>query len=529
MEKHHHHEILDAMRRPDFYPHAAAAIELRQTHISTVFLTGPYVYKVKKPVNLGFLDFSTLASRRHYCEQELILNRRLSHGVYLEVLPITLDGNGYTLDGTGQVVEYAVKMRQLSDQDAMVRHLKQGCLDDGQMDRLVRILADFYLKTAIITEMPSGIRPVTENFEALEPFVGVFIDQEPFDKIRTSALNFYEDRQKLFQRRVTQGKIRDGHGDLRTDHIYLTPDGIQIIDCIEFNETLRHQDIISDLAFLAVDLEENHALPMVRRLMGGYVQHSGDLNAVPLLDFYRCYRSMVRCKVSCLRLQQLDPYTLAYKKLIAGAEKYLAMAHAYATAFSRPIMWIICGLPASGKSTIAAEMAEIYGFRLLRSDLIRKEMFDSGLDAGGPAAFERGIYTTQATATTYDHMLSTAAECIEKDNGVVLDATFSGAAWRAAALDTAEHAGAIPVFIECRASRPVLSARLKQRDTEPSLSDARMEHLDDLLKRYEPFTGAAYDHRRIVNTELPLKACLSAILLDNDPPSADGRKGGHHV
>lgn len=529
MEKNHHNEIIECMLDPAFYPHSTICVELRQTHISSVFLTGDFVYKVKKPVDLGFLNFSTLADRRHYCEQEIRLNRRLSREVYLEVLPITSDGTGYAIDGSGDTVEYAVKMRQLDDRNALAQQLKRGDFGRAEMDRLVNVLTNFYDRAATLSEVPAGIRPVEENFEVLQAFVGGYINGDVFEKVRTSTLEFYERRRNLFVRRVAQGKIRDGHGDLRTDHIYLTPDGIQIIDCLEFNESLRSQDIISDLAFLAIDLEENHAKSMADWLIRGYLEHSGDLNAVALLDFYRCYRAMVRCKVSCLRLQQLDPYTLPYKRHIAAAENYLAMAETYAAAFSRPLMWIVCGMPASGKSTIAAALAEVFDFRTLRSDRIRKKLFDRSETSGAHAAFEGGIYTTEATAITYDHMLSAAPQCLKNDQGVVLDATFSDAAWRKAAIRTAELAGATPVFVECQASPEVLSARLRQRDTEPSLSDARLEHLPDFVKHYTPFEGQPYADHRVVNTERPLQACLRAILLGNDQPPATGRNGGNHV
>ena len=305
MEKNHQAEILETMMQADFYPHPVETIERRETHISTVFLTGPFVYKIKKPVDLGFLDFTSLEKRQHYCLQEIALNRRLSHGVYIDAVPITCHDGTYALNGSGETVEFAVKMHQLAETDSMQQRLKRATLDDGDIESLVRLLVGFFAQTATIDDVdPSGTLAWEENLQRAEPFAGVWIDRRQFEFVRSAARSFYRRHQNLFQRRRRDGKIKDGHGDLRTDHIYFTTTGIQIIDCIEFNDTLRVLDIISDLAFLVMDLEYNHFPETARSLIRWYVKQTDDVGALPLLDFYRCYRAMVRCKVSCFRLRE---------------------------------------------------------------------------------------------------------------------------------------------------------------------------------------------------------------------------------
>ena len=373
MEENHQTKIIKAMSRPGFYPHAVESIERLETHISTVFLTGPFVYKIKKPVEMGFLDFSSLEKRRHYCLQEVALNRRLSSSVYIDTVPITHSNGRYNINGSGEAVEFAVKMRQLAETDSMQDRLKRATLDDGNIEALVRLLVGFYAQAPTDPETKSSDGFAWEqNLREVEPFAGVWINRQSFEFVRSAAYSFYRMHKSLFQRRRQDGRIKDCHGDLRTSHIYFTKTGIEIIDCIEFNHHLRYLDIISDLSFLAMDLEYHHFLEAAWTLIRFYIEQTDDIGALPLLNFYRCYRAMVRCKVSCLRLRETDNWSANHDAMRVDAGRYLAMAHDYATSFSRPILWVVCGLPASGKSTIASALAEVFDISVVRSDVIRK-------------------------------------------------------------------------------------------------------------------------------------------------------------
>jgi aminoglycoside phosphotransferase family enzyme len=241
-------EIFQAMARPDFYPHDVSTIEQRETHISKVFLTGEYAYKIKKPVYLEFLDFTTLEKRRHYCQQEVTLNQRLTSDVYLDVVPITLKKGRYYLAGPGEAVEYTVKMRQLPEKFSMRQLVRRGKLDRDSVDELARVLAKFYQQSSTgdnINNLGTWSTICTnteENFSQTEQFTGNLLDEHMFLIIRAATRSFLIRRKALFDRRVERDKIRDCHGDLRTGHIYFS-DGIQIIDCIEFNDRFRYADI----------------------------------------------------------------------------------------------------------------------------------------------------------------------------------------------------------------------------------------------------------------------------------------------
>ncbi len=527
MEKSHQAEIFESMMHPGFYPHPVASIERRETHISTVFLTGALVYKIKKPVDLGFLDFTSLEQRRHYCLQEVALNRRLSSGVYIDAIPITRGDRTYTLNGSGPAVEFAVKMHQLADTDSMLHGLKRATLDDSHLEALVRLLVGFYAQAATDSqEHASDALAWEENLQRVEAFAGVWIDRRPFAFVRSAARSFYQQHKSLFQRRRQAGKIKDCHGDLRTDHIYFTKTGIQIIDCIEFNQHLRHLDVISDLAFLAMDLEFNHFPQTARRLIRLYVEQTEDLGALPLLDFYRCYRAMVRCKVCCLRLQETARPSPDQDRLRAAAGGYLAMAQNYAAAFSRPILWLVCGLPASGKSTIAKALAKVFNLGVIRSDVIRKRLFGDATGPSAEGAFGKGIYSAYASEVTYERMLALAQEDLKKGTSAIIDATFSRTSRRIQALRMAENRQARPVFVECRAAEAVLAARLLQRDTEPSVSDARLIHLEAFKKRFTPMARLGNEIHILVDTENPMAVCLRHILLAVALENGGNPKGG---
>ena len=527
MRANHQKAILTAMMDPGFYPHRVDTITCLETHISTVFLTGPYVYKVKKPVNLGFLDFTSLEKRTHYCQQEVSLNRRLSTGVYLDVLAITWQKGGYTLNGTGEIIETVVKMRQLNEADAMLPQLQQSRLTDRDILKLVDCLVDFYARTpSFDPPKATGRAAWEENLQLMEPFAGGIIDQEEFSFVSSAARAFYNRQKRLFQRRVENGMIRDGHGDLRCDHIYFTSHGIQIIDCIEFNDSLRILDTISDLAFLAMDLEYNGFVYPARLLIREFIRRTDDVNALPLLDFYRCYRAMVRCKVSCFMLQEISLSTTRRQRLKTAADAYLTLAHEYATTFSRPTLWVVCGLPASGKSTLAKALADVYDLKVIRSDVVRKELFAHPKEPSGNRDFEEGVYSAYATEVTYNHLFALAREILKKGHDVIIDATFSRDLHRREALRMAAQSQALTVFVECRATESILAERLLRRETEPSISDARLPHLKRFKQRYEPIADIEPAIHIPVDTKASIEACLRQVLLGDSLWNGLTAKGG---
>jgi aminoglycoside phosphotransferase family enzyme/predicted kinase len=465
MEPSQHRSLLKAMMHPGFYPRRVDAVKRCETHISTVFLTGPYAYKIKKPVSFGFLDFSSPEKRAVYCFEEVSLNRRLPSGVYRDVVPIACHEGKYVINGAGEMVEHDVKMRPLDEEDAMLARLQRAELGNREIEELADLLIGFYTTTPPATQ-EEGFLAWEDNFKLMEAFAGEIIDGHRFAFIRSAMSIFFKKHQRLFQQRKHGGKIREGHGDLRSEHIYFTRDGIQIIDCIEFSDRLRIVDVISDLAFLSMDLEHRHFASQARLLLRRYVNRTGGAGALPLLDFYHCYRAMVRCKVNCFRLREIGMSSPHRSTLKAAADDYLNLAHRYAATLSRPLLWIVCGLPASGKSTIAKALASVQDIDVIRSDVVRKALCAGQVEPAGNHSLESGLYSSYATVVTYDERFRVARETLKKGQSIVIDATFSRQGQRNEAPRLATERQATPVFLECRAPDAILAQRLQKRETD---------------------------------------------------------------
>jgi aminoglycoside phosphotransferase family enzyme/predicted kinase len=524
-ENNHQSEIIDLMQTPNFYPHPVQHVTLRETHISTVFLTGDIVYKVKKAVDMDFLDFTTLENRRYFCDQEVELNRRLTRDVYLGVVAITHKNNRYRLQGPGRPVEYAVKMRQLPDAASMVRRLSNGKLDTTAIDLLARVLSQFYRKARTdqgikaIGSWETVRRNCEENFSQTEEFAGGVIDRRMYQIFRAATRSFLQRRKALFDLRVKENKIREGHGDLRTGHVYFTEDGIQIIDCIEFNRRFRCSDIASDLAFLAMDLDFEGYPQVASTLLKAYIQHTGDRDIMVLMDFYKCYRAFVRTKVNCLRLQQGDLDNRERTKLLKATRRFMDLAYGYARQFTRPTLWVVCGMIATGKSTIAGALATALQAQVLQSDVVRKKLFDRQVNEFKEVDFGEDIYSREATSLTYSNLLLQAQEVIEKGNSVILDASFSRKDQRREVLRLAADADANIVFIECRCRDDIIRHRLKRRAAVPQASDARLKHLEAFRAQYEALDEISDEILISIDTERSLEENVAKILSRVDMPA----------
>ncbi|MBU0674421.1 MAG: hypothetical protein KJ950_07250 [Proteobacteria bacterium] len=327
--------FIEYLLTPAAYPHPATEIKLVQTHISYVVLAGDFVYKLKKPVDFGFLNFTTLDQRRHFCERELVLNRRLCPDLYLGMVTIAEEEGRLNLDGRGSVVEYGVKMRRMPEEKMMGRIIGSGGLTREMLDRIVAILVPFYGQAEATSEINSFGRPeavgvnVRENFDQTEGFIGCSaLSREQFEIINHYTLDFLA-REGLFAVRMTEGRIRDCHGDLYSANICLT-ESVQIFDCIEFNERFRYCDIASDVAFLAMDLDF-HGLPELSRyFIDSFVALSGDSGLLTMLDFYKCYRAYVRGKIGLFTAHAPEVDEETRQGCLDQASRYFALAEGYA-------------------------------------------------------------------------------------------------------------------------------------------------------------------------------------------------------
>lgn len=306
-------DVIEALKDPSSYDEDVEQIELLQTHISFVFLTGRYVYKVKKPVDFGFLDFTTLANRKFFCEEELRLNRRLCPDVYLEVVPINVAGDSVKIKGPGETIEYAVKMRELPQDAIMSRLLEKGKVTKGHAEEIAKLLAKFHkeAKTGVGINEYGTLLQVranwVENFEQTNGLRGGLLGSEEFDFVENAIKHFMDENEALFDTRVKEGRIRECHGDCHSGNIFiLDSKDIYIFDVIEFNKAFSCSDVAAEVAFLGMDLEFNGRVDLKEAFINRYIEQSGDGGLLPLLPFYMCYRAYVRAKVASFRLAEAD-------------------------------------------------------------------------------------------------------------------------------------------------------------------------------------------------------------------------------
>ncbi len=327
-----------ALLDPNIYPDQPREVEFIETHISLVFLTGAYVYKVKKPVDFGFLDFTSLEKRKYYCEQEVKLNRRLSSDMYLGVVAITFDPGGISFNGKGQVEEYAVQMKRIPEEWLLDKLLEKGQVDRTMIRVLSERLARFYASAETNEHIKSFAKPervkqdTDENFDQTRKYVNAVISKSVYEEIQKRTNEFFRTRDALFYQRIASERIRDCHGDLRLEHIFWGKE-IAIFDCIEFNDRFRYTDVAADIGFLAMDLDYHGREDLSEHLMRRYIETSDDQEVLEMLDFYKCYRAYVRGKVESFRLD--DPHILESEKkgALTRAKKYFELAHRYALRF----------------------------------------------------------------------------------------------------------------------------------------------------------------------------------------------------
>ena len=543
-----------AMARPAFYPHPVDAVDCRETHISLVFLAGDYAYKIKKPVGLEFLDFRTLERRREDCHAEVRLNARLAADVYEGVFPVTREDEGLMFNGTGEPVEYVVRMRRLPDDRAMPAMLARGRLDSNDLDRLAAVLAGFYPDT-VVSDGVGGLETVrencAENFRQIRDFVPDRVSAADLETLRRATRLFLQRRERRISERLAEGHVRECHGDLRGEHVYFLPEGIRIIDGIEFNRRMRFGDVASDIAFLLMDLEYQGFSQAAEMLLVRFLGRYDDSGMLGLLDFFRCYRACVRLKVACFQLAQMDsrrenrPAKTASvdsserepdapKSGNAPAETdrgteleqrvsgYTALALRDAHRMVRPMLYVVMGMIAAGKSTVATALGRALDLDVLGSDRIRRELFGKPGGPPGEVPFGGDIYRPEATERVYAEMIQRAQSRLVSGESVVLDASFRSAERRDAARAMAEAAGVPVFFVECDCPDSALRERLRARDRGgEALSDARLSHLAEFRKQYEPPDEIPEGRRFSADTTRPVNPLVAEVYLASRGGGAD--------
>jgi len=512
--------LLPFLLNPLSYPHRPRAVRLIQTHASFVFIAPPFVYKVKKAVNFGFLNFSTLEKRRHFCEREVALNRRLAPHIYLGVVAISKVNGRLTFGEGDEVVEYAVQMRKLSERHFLDRLVEHDEVVPGDLNRIAQVLKTFYAGQHPTAEIETWGRidrlriSTDENFRQVRGFIGHTISDPAFKTIREYTNRFYRRHASLFARRVREKRIRDCHGDLHLEHIHVTPRSLHIYDCIEFNDRFRYVDVANDAAFLAMDLDYEGRPELGRHFTKIMASALNDDDMPRLMDFYKCYRAFVRGKVESLHSIAHAAPDEERRASAARAQRYFRLALQYAVAGSDPMVLVVMGRIASGKSALARELGAELGWEVYSSDCLRKEMAGFPLYERSGAAARQRLYSSSMTEKTYERLVMNAEAQLRMGRSVILDATFARREHRALLAAHFNQKGIAWRVLEARVSDSVIKQRLRARAANPNeVSDARLEDFTMLTQLYTAPIELPAARCIKVRTAGPLNEAVSDALL----------------
>lgn len=503
--------LIQHMLTPEFYPHPVKEpIQLIQTHISYVILTGDYAYKIKKPVNFGFLDFTTLEQRKYFCEEELRLNQRGAPNVYIEVLAIRQDNRHFSLTGTGKPLEYALKMRQFP-QDALFIHLfEKGALTEKQMEELGRIVARFHAQAQTNDAIRSFGRiaqiraAIDQNYEQTKKYIGGPQTQEQFEQTQTYTGCFFQEQQKLFDSRVAHNRIRECHGDLHLGNICLWQDQILLFDCIEFNPSFRFVDVMYDVAFVVMDLEAQGRLDLSHVFLNTYLEETGDWEGLQILPLYLVRQAYVRAKVTSFLLDEPEIADEAKVEAYQKAAHYYQLAWQYTQKHQGQLI-LMSGLSGSGKSTVARHFARRLHAIHIRSDAVRKHL-------GGQSLYERGetkLYTPAMNEQTYKRLLHLGIRLATQGYPVILDAKYDQQIFRLTALEQAQ-VNHLPFHIfYCTAPLEIIRARLQTRRGD--ITDAGVDLLEQQRQAVEPFQEIERPYIKVLDTTQNLEALWDCV------------------
>lgn len=494
-----------------------ADAEIVETHISWVFLRDDAVFKVKKPVDLGFLDFSTLDRREAACRAEVELNRRLAPDVYRGVVPVTADASGrHVLGGVGPARDWAVHMRRLPDAVRADRLLTRGALGLRDVEALAEHLAAFHADarcdeaTARQGNLAAIARNVRENFVQTREVIHAHLSPAEAAEVEAFHVRFLREHAERFEARVAGGHVRDGHGDLRLEHVYLEPGGPVIIDCIEFAERFRFADVCADVAFLSMDLEWHGRADLAERFLAAYARASNDFELYRLVDFYESYRAFVRGKVACMLAADEGADRSTRERAARSARRYFLLALAVERRrLVPPAVIAVGGVIAAGKSTIADHLGAEMGAPVVDSDRTRKHMLGVRPTDDVSTGTWTGAYDPRFTEEVYAEFIRRGRAVLASGRPVVLDASFRSRSMRADARALAEAYDVPFYFVECRASRDVCRARLEERARAgPNVSDGRLAVFDDFVARWQDVDELPPAHHVTLDTGLPLEESL---------------------
>jgi aminoglycoside phosphotransferase family enzyme/predicted kinase len=497
--------LINALRDPERYPHPVESVELIETHISWVLLAGEFAYKIKKPVDFGFLDFSDLSQRRHYCEEEIRLNQRTAPDLYLDVVALSGSLEEPVFERGTTVFEYAVRMRRFDPAQGFDQLLARGDLLDDHIEALGEALAELHDVAEVAPadakwgSPDEVIAPMRDNFTDLKRLLAGGDWQARLDALARWTEDRFADLGRLVADRRQQGFVRECHGDVHLGNVTLVDGKTTLFDCIEFSPDLRWTDVMADLGFIVMDLREHGADRYAWRLLDRYLARTGDYEGLALLDFYVVYRAMVRAKVAALGLADDAEHN---RRILANIDRYLALGERIVDE-NRPAIVLACGVSGSGKSYLAKALVADCGLVRLRSDVERKRLFGLREFDGSQSALGKGIYGQQATTQTYQRLLTLADAVTDAGLPVFVDATFLTEQKRECFRALARSKGIVFGVMVCTADESVLRERVARRaasQDDPSEADT-----DVLQKQLEQFDEPCNDDvdTRVIDTGSP--------------------------
>jgi len=508
-------KLITALKKPGAFPGSDSEPTVLETHISTVFLTGAFAYKIKKPVNFGFLDFSSLEQRKHFCEEELRLNRRLAPDLYLEVVAIGGSADRPIIDSSDTPIEYAIKMRQFEQDKLFDRLLAEQKLDAHLMRDVARITADFHARAErALDDKPYGtaeavLDPMQQNFDQLRGLIDVEEKLAQLDTLEQWTKKSYERLKPLLESRKKEGYIRECHGDMHLGNIALVDDQVAIFDGIEFNDFFRWTDVMSEIAFLTMDLDHRGASQLSNIALNEYLTQTGDYEGVQLLRFYQVYRAMVRAKVSSFRLAQEGLSETEREEILDDYQGYINLALTYSSA-NNPALILMHGFSGSGKTHISHRLAAAIGAIHLRSDVERKRLAGISADTSAGEDIDSGIYTHEMSEKTYQKLYELSQVLLESGFAVIVDATFLTRAQRDLFAPLTQNR----VILDVQASEDELRSNIGIREAAGTdASDATIRVMEHQMSNHEPLNQSEPTISMNWNAEIPLQELATRLKL----------------
>jgi aminoglycoside phosphotransferase family enzyme/predicted kinase len=482
-------DLIDALMGPTAFDHPVADVQLIETHISWLILAGDFAYKIKKPIKLDFLDFSTLEKRRQFCDEEIRLNSPWAPGIYLDVVAITTENGQSRFGGSGDVIEYAVRMQRFDQSLRLDHQLEAGRLSVQDMKELALNIAERHLQAPRVDSsrrdriLEQTRTLMLDNFSALD---GV-VDDETLESLRTWTNSELERHCELIEQRFDDGFVRDCHGDLHLGNLVRLPSGITTFDCIEFNADLRHIDVMADVAFLVMDLVERDRHDLASHFLNRYLESTGDYGGIAVLSLFFVYRCLVRAKVAVIRSAERETDDDASAD-IAEVTGYCEMAMRQASRRD-PKLFVMHGLSGSGKTFVSGQLMAALPAVRVRSDIERKRLFGLAETASSHSAIGEGIYTVSASEAVYEALFATARTVLAAGHDVILDAAFTDRSSRQRCLSLAQELGYHTIIIDVTADEETMRKRLLQRAAKKDdPSEASIDVFEYQLREADPLS-----------------------------------------